>query len=544
MKRSKYVVQKFSSLREMNLLARNESPDVVAYRYRNDAGEIVDVTYSEFYDLTENLGASLTKRGFGSAHVACIGENSFSWIVSFFTVLKSAGVFVPIDKELSDEDKCNLLVESESSVVFFSGKYENFIRAHRDQFSGIRAFIGFDLKEHDGEFLSFQKLIDEGKDLDKTPYDSLEKDKNEMKMLIFTSGTTGKAKGVMLTENNLVSLVYYGLQVAQVYDTGVSVLPYNHVYESVCDILVAHHYRATLCINRIMKDIVKDMQTYKPSYIYLVPALAEVLYANIMRNIKKQGKEKSFARGVKISRFFLKFGIDLRPKLFKALRDVFGGRLIKIVCGGAPIRPELGEFFDNIGIILTGGYGITECSPLISVNHENTNDFHTAGHKLPCLEWRIDSPNEDGIGEICVKGPTVMKGYYKQPEKTAEAIRDGWFFTGDYGYITKDDQIVLTGRKKNIIVLNSGKNVYPEEVEMILQNIPYVNEVVVRGLKNENGDEYSLMAEIFTEAEKSEDAVLQDVQAALVGQPSYKNVTKVVLRDTAFPKTTSNKIKR
>ena len=204
----------------------------------------------------------------------------------------------------------------------------------------------------------------------------------------------------------------------------------------------------------------------------------------------------------------------------------------------------MGEFFNNIGIILTGGYGITECSPLVSVNNERTNDFHTAGNRLPCLEWRIDSPGADGIGEICVKSPTVMKGYYKQPEKTAEVIKDGWFFTGDYGYITENDQIVLTGRKKNIIVLNSGKNVYPEEVETILQNIPYVNEVVVRGLKNENGDEYSLMAEIFTEDEKTEDAVLQDVQKALEGQPSYKNVTKVVLRDTAFPKTTSNKIKR
>ena len=544
MKKNRYVVQKISGLREMNTLARNESPDVVAYRYRDDAGEIIDVTYSQFYDITENLGASLTERGFGSAHMACIGENSFPWIVTYFTVLKSAGVYVPIDKELSDEDKCNLLNDSDSTVVFFSAKYDDFIRKHRDQMPAVRAFIGFDLKEHDGEFLSFQKLIDDGASLDKTAYDSLESDKDDMKMLIYTSGTTGKAKGVMLTENNLVSIVYYGLQVAQIYDTGLSVLPYNHVYESVCDILVAHHFRATLCINRVMKDIVKDLQTFKPSYIYLVPALAEVLYANITRNIKKQGKEKTFARGVKISKFFLKFGIDLRPKLFGALRDVFGGRLIKIVCGGAPIRPELGEFFDNIGIILTGGYGITECSPLVSVNAEDTNDFHTAGNRLPCLEWRIDSPNEEGIGEICVKSPTVMKGYYKNPEKTAEVIQDGWFFTGDYGYITENDQIVLTGRKKNIIVLNSGKNVYPEEVELIIKNIPYIGEVVVRGLKNENGDEYSLLAEVYTEEKKSEQEILQDIQNALVGQPSYKNVTKVVLRDQPFPKTTSNKIKR
>lgn len=528
----------------MNTLARDESGDKIAYRYRNDAGEIVDISYAAFYDLTENLGAALTARGFGDAHIACIAENSFPWIVSFFTVLKSAGVFVPIDKELSDEDKVNLLVESDSTAVFFSAKYEAFLRENRDKFPQIKLFIGFDLKESDGDFLSMDALIEEGKALDKSAYDALASDVDDMKLLIFTSGTTGKAKGVMLTEKNLVSLVYYGLHVAQVRDTGLSVLPYNHVYESVCDILVAHHYRATLCINRVMKDIVRDMQTYKPSYIYLVPALAEVLYANITRNIKKQGKEKTFKTGVKLSRFFLKFGIDLRPKLFKELRNVFGGRLEKVVCGGAPIRPELGEFFDNIGITLTGGYGITECSPLVSVNHEDSNDFNTAGNRLPCLEWRIDEPNEEGIGEICVRGVTVMKGYYKQPEKTAEVIRDGWFYTGDYGFINKNDQLVITGRKKNIIVLNSGKNIYPEEVEMLIQRIPYIDEVVVRGLKNENGDEYSLFAEIYMEEKKSEDAILADIKEIMEGQPSYKSVTKVVLRDEPFPKTTSKKIKR
>ena len=539
-----YTVQKFNTIREMTELARNESPDKIAYRYKDDSEQVISVTFRAFYDVIENLGAALTDMGYGQAHVACISENSYSWITAYLTILKGAGVFVPIDKELAAADKLHLLNDSESTVVFFSEKQESFLRENKDKLPNIRCFIGFDLVQDDGDFLSYAQLIEKGKAMDKSAYDGLRSDEHALKMLVYTSGTTGMAKGVMLTEHNLVSSVYYGLQVSQVYDVGLSVLPYNHVYESVCDILVAHHLRSTLCINRSMKDIVKDLKLYQPSYIYLVPALAEVLYASITRNIKKQKKEKTFARGVKISRFLLKLGIDLRPKLFKELRDVFGGRIVKIVCGGAPIRPELGKFFDDIGIILTGGYGITECSPLVSVNDEHCNDFHTAGSRLPCLEWRIDNPNTEGIGEICVKGDVVMKGYFKKPEKTAEVLKDGWFYTGDYGYITEDDQIVLTGRKKNIIVLNSGKNIYPEEIELIIKNIHYISEVVVRGLKNENGDEFSLLAEVYLEEEKSNEDVFQDIQNILKDQPSYKNVTKVIIRTEPFVKTTTNKIKR
>ncbi|MBO4428436.1 MAG: AMP-binding protein, partial [Clostridia bacterium] len=247
----------------------------------------------------------------------------------------------------------------------------------------------------------------------------------------------------------------------------------------------------------------------------------------------------------KISNAALKLGIDLRPKLFKEILDNFGGRLRRIVCGGAPIRPEIGKFFGDIGIAMTGGYGITECSPLVCVNDPDSNDYHTAGHKLACLEWRIDEPNEDGIGEICIKGDVVMKGYYKQPEKTAEAIKDGWFYTGDYGYLTDDDQLVITGRKKNLIVLNNGKNIYPEEIEGRISTIPYITEVIVRGLKNDDGDEYSLIAEVYMAEEVHSGAeVLVDVQKTLADLPTYKNVTKIVVRNEPFPKTTSNKIRR
>ena len=240
-----------------------------------------------------------------------------------------------------------------------------------------------------------------------------------------------------------------------------------------------------------------------------------------------------------------KIGIDLRPVLFKTLRSVFGGDLVKIICGGAPIRPEIGMFFDDIGINLIGGYGITECSPLVSVNDEKSLTYDTVGYALPCTQVKIDSPNEEGIGEILVKGDTVMLGYYKQPEKTAEVLtEDGWFSTGDYGYINRKDRLVITGRKKNIIVLSNGKNIYPEEIEGYIQDIPYVEEVIVKGHKNENGEETGLDAELYLSEAHDEAEVLKDIQKKLSVLPMYKNVSRVEIRTEPFPKTSTNKIKR
>jgi len=234
----------------------------------------------------------------------------------------------------------------------------------------------------------------------------------------------------------------------------------------------------------------------------------------------------------------------LRKLFFKSIHKAFGGRLRKIVCGGAPIRPEIGKFFDDIGISLINGYGITECSPLVSANHDKFNDYNTAGIKLPCIDWKVDSPNDEGIGEICIKGDIVMLGYYKQPEKTAEVLKEGWFYTGDYGYINDKQQLVITGRKKNLIVLNNGKNVYPEEIEGYIQGIDYIAEVVVRGIADEKGDEKSLMAEVFLSEERTPQQVLKDIKTVIRDLPVYKQIARVVVRNGEFDKTTSRKIKR
>lgn len=537
-------IKPFSSIREMLMMAVNEDGGKIAYKFKNPDGTVREVTYIEFHQTVEALGASLTEMGLGSSHIAIVSENRYDWIVAYLTVLQSAGVFVPIDRQLTTKEKLHLLTDSESEAVFFSKQYLTWFVENKASMPNIKAFICFDIDKDTDGIISYKRLIAEGAKLDKTAYDSLKSNENELKMLVYTSGTTGIAKGVMLSEHNLVSGVYYGLQVSRIYDTALSILPYHHTYESVCDILVNIHSHATLCINSVMRELVSDMQLYHPTNIYIVPAIAEFIYFLIMKNLKEKGKLKTFKKGVKISKAALRLGIDIRPKLFAELHNLFGGKLRKIVCGGAPIRPEMGEFFNDIGIPMTGGYGITECSPLVSVNDESSNDFNTAGHRLACLQWRIDEPNVEGIGEIAVKGDVVMLGYYKMPDKTAEAIRDGWFFTGDYGYITPDDQICITGRKKNIIVLSNGKNIYPEEIENLIMNIDCISEVVVRGLKNSKGDEHALEAEVYLNEEKNESEVKALISEALAELPNYKKITKVVIRNEPFPKTTSNKIIR
>ena len=542
-------VEKFSTFKEMLALAEKQDGDKIAFKYNE--GGIREVTYRQFCKTVRSLGTALAVRGVGDCHIACVGENSYKWLVAFLTVLCSKGVFVPIDKELPGKDILNVIARSDSEVVFYSAKYEKLIRENLEELKHIKYFIGIDAHEHDGKFLSMDRLIEEGAALlegGDTSYTSMEFDENELKLLVYTSGTTGMAKGVMLSSHNLVSCVYYGLQVSTVYDICLSVLPYNHTYEAVCDILVSLHKHSTICINESLRTVTKNLKLYKPTYVFLVPAFAEMFYSKIWAGIREQGKEKIFKKLMKLSNFLLNIGIDMRKVFFKSVHDIFGGRVIKLVCGGAPIRSEVGEFFETIGIYLISGYGITECSPLVSVNRDRFNDFSTAGIKLPCIDIKIDGINEDGCGEICVKGDTVMLGYYKDPEQTEKVMHDGWFYTGDYGKINDKGQLIITGRKKNLIVLSNGKNIYPEEIENYIIALPYIKEVVVYGDKDKDGTEKSIYAEVFLEPEQSEgiDAkkAKADIDALLRDLPYYKQISRVVIRDTEFAKTTSNKIKR
>ena len=302
-----------------------------------------------------------------------------------------------------------------------------------------------------------------------------------------------------------------------------------------------------------MKNVLKNLQLYKPDYIYLVPAFTEVFYKNIWGKVKKEGKEGGLKFLIGLSNFLRKLGIDIRKKLFKSIHEAFGGNLYQLVVGGAPIRPEIGKFFNDIGIMLLNGYGISECSPLVSVNRKNyNNDPATVGVILPCCEVDIRNKNEEGDGEIWVKGDIVMMGYYKEPEKTAKVMVDGWFNTEDYGRINEKGQLVINGRKKNVIVLNNGKNIYPEEIENYIASIPYVQEVIVKAVKNKSGEETALCAEVFLNkevvdemnCENIEEQLKKDISKVTKELPSYKHIQKIEIRKTEFDKTSSKKIKR
>ena len=532
------------SIKEMLENSVKEAGNRNAFRYKK-GDEIIDVTYEEFQKETFHLGTALEDLKMGDKHIAVIGENSYNWLTVYLTVLQSKGVIVPIDKELPVKDIINVLNHSDSEVLFYSAKYKKYIEQIKNEVSKIQYFIGFDEGEDDGNILSFNKLKNNGKNLYESGNDKFTKNKKDVEdvaMIVYTSGTTGIAKGVMLTEHNLLGVINYGLQIADIFDTCLSVLPYHHTYEAVAGILIELYNQSTICINDNLKNVLSNIQLFKPEHIYLVPAFAEVFYKRIWATAKSEKKDKALKLLIKVSNGLRKIGIDLRKPLFKSVTKAFGGNLKEIVVGGAPLRGEIGDFFESIGISLLNGYGITECSPLVSVNRMKFNDPATVGVVLPCCQIKVIDATDEGIGEICVKGDIVMKGYYKDEKRTKEVLSDdGWFKTGDFGYMNKKDQLVITGRKKNIIVLKNGKNVYPEEIENYILGIQYIQEVVVK----ENGNSSNLCAEVFLNEEGiTKEQIKKDIAEVTKELPVYKHIAEVEIRKEEFNKTTTNKIKR
>lgn len=549
-------VKKFESIKEMLKLAVEEAGDKNAFMFKDADKSVKAITYNEFLKDINSLGTALSYINALDKHIAVIGENSYKWITVYMTVLQSRSVCVPIDKELPIEDVINVLEHSDSEVLFYSKKFEKHIPLMIEKLPSIKYFIGFDIdeKSKSQNVLSYDKFIALGeKKLDEgdTSYTAIEPYTDEMRVIVYTSGTTGKSKGVMITEKGLVSIVYYGLQISTVYTKCLSVLPLHHTYEAA-GLLFTIHKHGCMCINENMKSVLKNLKLYKPDYIYVVPAFVELFYSRIWANAEENHKKTLLKMMIKLSNFLRVFNIDIRKKLFSSIHEVFGGNMIKIVSGGAPLRAELGVFFDSIGIDLINGYGITECAPLISANRDYFNDPSTVGVLMPSLELKFDNIAEDGTGEICVKGDNVMLGYYKDEERTNQVLIDGWFYTGDYGKLNDKEQLIITGRKKNLIVLRNGKNVFPEEIEDYIMGISYVKEVVVSGIKNENGEEDALRAEIFLDKEAVDkleiknisEKLRNDINSALIKLPLYKQINDIVLRDTEFVKTTTKKIKR
>lgn len=544
-----YAVKEFKSFREVvkrNIAEKGDKPAVL---YR-EKGKIKTVLYSEFLHETICLGNALYEKGFSKKHVACIGDNGYRLIVNFFTMLHSEGVYLPIDRQLPPQDIATVINHSDTEVLFFSKKYKETVWGIKDEISGVKHFICIDDAACD-EYESYDDYIARGRQLVESGFNKYEEepgDTNAMRILIYTSGTTGMPKGVMLSEANIVSDVYNGLKLTRLYDSAISLLPYNHVYEAA-GLLAELACHVTIGINDNIRNIMKNFAEYKPDSAYLVPAYLEVFYKRIWKQIGS--KAPLIKAMIKISNGLRKCGIDVRRRMFGMILKSFGGNFRKIISGGAPLRPEIADFFESIGFTVVNGYGISECSPLISITRENYDDCSTAGVVIPNSEAKILNPDENGIGEICVKGPHVMLGYYKNEAETNRVIVDGWFNTEDLGYIDGQGRIVVTGRAKNLIVLKNGKNVFPEEIEKYIQSIPYVAETVVTALKNDDGEEVGLCAHIYVDpnsdeagAPDLEKKLRQDIDAACKPLPIHKQVTKINLRSEEFIKTTSNKIRR
>ena len=516
-----YERRPFKDLRELVKSASELLPDKTYLRYKGkEKGEVIDVTYLDFDKFIDRLGTAFHILGLKGKHIAVIGETSMEWIATYLAAVNGGSVIVPLDKELTEEEIGKFLELAEVSAVVYSDRFQKFFEQLSEN-SNISYFIRMgefdaDLVKNE-KFLCTAKLVERGKRLIREDYtDFLDHEINieDDAVIIFTSGTTGTSKGVVLSQKNVVSSVRSSARMLSFTenDTVMSVLPVHHTYEMTCGILTPILVGATVAINDSMKYLTKNLQLFRPTAMILVPLFVTTVYKRIWDTATKNNQDKKLKRGIAISNVLRHVSIDLRSTFFGQVNAVFGGRLKKIVCGGAALSPDYVKGFDELGINLVQGYGITECAPLVSVCPFHWKKYASVGLPVHDVEVRIDKISHDDVeGEIVVRGPNVMKGYYKAPELTAEVIdEDGWFYTGDIGYIDEDGFIYITGRKKNIIILDNGKNVFPEELEEHIYKIDLVGECVVAGKPNSSG-ETVITAMIYPDFDKAKEKGIEDI---------------------------------
>ncbi len=567
----KYVVYRTSrpitDIKHMLTTSVELYGDNVAFMQRFEKNEpFKSITYNEAFDTVNSLGTALVNRGLKGKRIAVIGENCYQWATSYLAVICGTGVVVPLDKELGAGELKQLCIEAEVSAVMFTEKYaETFKEMKGSGDTSIELLIKLNGHKEFEDMLTWSGLIAEGKSLmdggDRSFVDA-EIAYDEMSELLFTSGTTGIAKGVMLSHKNICFDLMIAPTILNVntWDIFFSVLPIHHTYEGTCGFLMPRYKGAAIAYCEGLKYIVKNLSEVRPTMFLGVPAIFEALYKTIWKNIKKQGKESAVKKVMAINKFTKKLGFDLNKKFLKDVYKVFGGRLRVIISGGAAIDPAILQFFNDLGFIAVQGYGLSECAPMGALNPDQHKYMRNAsvGHILPGMQVKIADKDEDGIGEICLKGDNVMLGYYKNPEETAKVIKDGWFYTGDQGYTDDEDFIYITGRKKNVIIASNGKNVFPEELEYLLSKSPYVAESMVWGADDEKGDitivasirpdEEEVAEAIGEEKAKDDEAIKEllwkEVDRINADLPLFKKIKKISVRREEFEKNTSKKIKR
>ncbi len=558
-------VHRISSLRDMVVNCAEVAGEKDLYIYKEGKEEI-HFTYNRLKAECEMAGTALNTLGLAGKHIAVIGETSAKITVTYIATVASGGVIVPLDKETAPEQIANFLERAECSAIVYSSTFNGVITAMANKLPMVEYYIPMsgedtvdDTLPHAPHVLPWDDFLALGKQAMENGDDSYYTrvpDLEKMCAILFTSGTTGTAKGVMLCERNLCTAAYASCMTTS-YDSStriVSVLPQHHTYEMTCTHLAAPNICASIFINDSLKYVMRNFAAFKPNTLVLVPLFVETIHKRIRDEIRKKGMEKKVEAGKKLALAALKMGIDIRPKLFSEITSALGGNVTSIICGGAPISPAVLSDFYAFGITIYEGYGITECAPLVACNPPDRKPrFGSVGLPVWGVSVKIDKASDDDeTGEILVKGDNVMMGYYKNEEATREVFtEDGWFKTGDIGYLDKDGYVYITGRKKNVIILSNGKNVFPEELEEHLSHSELIKESVVIGRAGESG-EIAITALIYPDLEKLEGKSDDEIEKIIHDEvmdinktlPSFKHMTEVEVRREEFEKTSSRKIKR
>ena len=566
-----YPIYKTTFIDDMRSLVEESAqnfPDSIAISYKENYWdkEVRKVTFSQWRDDVRNLGTALISYGFREENIAILGENTYGWCCAFFAVMATGSVTVPVDKELPVEDIDGIITTTGTKVLIYGkaseAKVKEILRNGGlktvEMIISVASSNSIEASELGGRTLkTLEEVQTEGAGLyasgDNSYYD-YKIDVNKLASIVFTSGTTGKGKGVMLSQANIGLDMTLGMYNFDITRKTLHVLPPHHTFGSTVNYVGHLSQGCEVYISSGIKHVSDEIKEQQPTHLILVPAFLEVMNRKIWATARKDGKEGLLKAMIKVSNFLRKFGVDVRRKLFASVLSAFGGKLELIICGGAKLDEEIIRNFDALGITILNGYGITECAPLISANRNKYQKPGSVGTPILACRVKIDNPDENGEGEICVKGPNVMLGYYNNPEATAEVFdKDGFFHTGDYGKLDEEGWIYITGRKKNLIILSNGKNVYPEEIEADLQKVEGVSEVVVyAGESRVQKDKITIVAEIFPDADllahmgvnNAQEYFENQVKALNAKMPPYKAVKCVKLRDTEFQKNTSRKITR
>ena len=557
-----FEATEYKNMRELIETSAEKFGDRIAFTIKKKDGKKVEYDNRTYKDLLEDVnefGTGIYSLGFKGKRIAIVGKNRYEWVVAHLANLMGGIVCVPLDKDLQFDELESSLIRSKADAIVFDAKLTDLMKQLKE--SGKTNLTEYICMSENEGFKSFEEIKDLGEDLlenGNKDFLNAKIDENELAILLFTSGTTSASKAVMLSQRNVLSNVYDLQSVEDIRekDVNIALLPYHHIFGSTCMVFVLACGVKTVYADGL-RYVKQNLAEYKVSMFVGVPLLVESIYKGIKKEIEKQGKTKLINFAMKVSNFLLKLKIDVRRKLLKQVLDGIGGALRFVIIGGAPADPEILKFFNDIGITTIQGYGLSETSPVAAAENYEVRKNGTVGYPMPSVEIEIDNPDDKGIGEIKIKGPNVMLGYYEMPEKTAEVLKDGWFYTGDLGCFDNKGRLMITGRIKNMIVLKNGKKIFPEEIETLVNRLDLVEESFVFGMpdeKDKNDVTLSVKAvynkDIAKEkyGEKTEkelyDILWNEIKELNKSFPSYKHIKKLILTDKELIKTTTKKVKR